>query len=277
MAKFTKDNFTFFDGFFEEPVFSLDSLDKKNIDYLVDKKFKSVAIDNSILGCISFEKLDFIEEIYISNNVCVDELYKLENLKRVVINIDNKNKSIDFYKFPKLEILSIDWYNNFPDLSKNENLRELSIWKFKPKSKSLAELSLPKRLEKLHITESNILDLSGLNLFSLKDFEAYYCSALNSVKGIESFSNNLNVMILENCRKLTYYEDIKYAKKLNKLILTKCGNMPNIKWIKELKNIKHFSFFDTKLVDGDTSYCFGIDYVSFKNQKHYNYKIEEFN
>jgi hypothetical protein len=182
---------------------------------------------------------------------------------------------LDYSKFSKLEILSIDWYNNFPDLSKNENLKELSVWKFRPKSKGLAELSLPKSLEKLHITESNILSLAGLELNNLREFEGHYCNALETVRGIDNFSNSLNVLILDYCRKLTSYEDLRYAKNLNKLILGDCGDIQNIKWLKDLKNMKHFSFWNTKLIDGDTSPCIGIDYVSFKNQKHYNYKKED--
>jgi hypothetical protein len=275
MAEFIKDGFSFFDGFFGEPVFNFSDLAHDKISYLLANRIKNVSIDNSIIECDFLEKLDFIEEIYISDSICLKGIYHLKNLKRIVINIENKKDLIDFSCFPKLEILSIDWYNNFPDLSKNENLKELSVWKFKPKSKSLAELSLPKNLEKLHITESNILSLEGLELDNLKEFEGHYCNALETVKGIRNFSKNLNVLILDYCRKLTSYEDLKFAKNVEKLILGNSGDIPNLKWLKNLKKVKHFTFVNTKITDGDTSPCFGIDYIGFKNQKHYNYKEED--
>ncbi len=277
MAEFIKDGFSFFDGFFGEPVFNICDLDQGKITYLLASRIKNVSIDKTLINCDFLEKLDFIEEIYISDSICLKGMYHLKNLKRIVMNIENKNCLIDFSCFQKLEVLSIDWYNNFADLSKNENLKELSIWKFKPKSKSLAELSLPKNLEKLYITESNILSLEGLVHDNLKEFEGHYCNALETVKGIENFSKNLNVLILEYCRKLTSYEDLSYSKSLKKLILCNCGDIPNIKWLKDLIRIKHFSFWNTKLIDGDTSPCFGIDYVSFRDLKHYNYKEEDIN
>jgi hypothetical protein len=276
MAEFIKDGFSFFDGFFGENVFNLNNLEENTLNYLITNKIKNVSIDNSIVEYDFFEKLDFIEEIYFSNNIAPEVIYQLKNLKRIVINIGKKKNFIDFSKFPKLEILSIDWYNNFPDLSKNEHLKELSIWKFKPKSKSLEELKLPDKLEKLHITESNILNLEGLALKSLKEFEGHYCNSLDTLKGIKDTGKNLEVLVLDYCRKLTNYDELKFCKELKKIILGNSGDIPSLNWLNELKEVKHFSFWNTKLIDGDTSSCFGIEYVSFKNQKHYNHKEEEF-
>lgn len=276
MAEFIKDGFSFFDGFFNEPVFNLNDLDKNKIDYIITNRIKNVSIDNSIFECDLLHKLDFIEEVYVSNNICLEGFYQLKKLKRIVINIENNKKSIDYSNFPNLEVLSIDWYSFFPDLSKNENLKELSVWKFKPKSKSLNELRLPEGLEKLHITESNILTLEGLQLSNLKEFEGHYCNSLESINGIENFSSSLKILILDYCRKLTQYNDLKNAKNLEKIILGSSGDIPSLDWLTKLKKVKHFSFWNTKLLDGDTSPCFGIDYVSFQNQKHYNHKAEEF-
>lgn len=276
MAEFIKDGFSFFDGFFNEPVFNLNDLDKNKIDYIITNRIKNVSIDNSLFECNFLHKLDFIEEVYVSNNICLEGFYQLKNLKRIVVNIENNKKSIDYSNFPNLEVLSIDWYSLFPDLSKNENLKELSVWKFKPKSKSLNELRLPEGLEKLHITESNILTLEGLQLSNLKEFEGHYCNSLKTINGIENFSSSLKILILDYCRKLTQYNDLKNAKNLEKIILGSSGDIPSLDWLTKLKKVKHFSFWNTKLLDGDTSPCFGIDYVSFQSQKHYNHKAEEF-
>ena len=42
------------------------------------------------------------------------------------------------------------------------------------------------------------------------------------------------------------------------------------------ERIKNVDFFRNKHLDGDLSYCFGIDYVYFKNSKHYNHRVEDF-
>lgn len=137
-------------------------------------------------------------------------------------------------------------------------------------------MSLPKSIERLKITQSNILSLQGLELDNLKEFEGHYCSSLVTVHGIEKFSKNLNILILDYCRKLKDYEELGQVYNLKKLILGDCGDIPNLQWLQNLKKLKHFSFWNTKLIDGDTSPCICIDYVSFKNAKHYNFKEEYF-
>jgi hypothetical protein len=277
------DGFEFFEGSYKDnnpyknPIFNLVEPEiERKIDYIKEKSIKRVSIGTNYHNLDFLSQLDFIEYVSIENNINIEKLYFLKDLKELHINSDNKKINLDYSKFPKLEILSIDWHNNFPGLYKNCNLKELYIWKFKPKSKSLAELSLPNSLEKLHITESNILSLEGLELCNLKEFEGHYCNGLETVKGIDKFAKNLNVLILDYCRKLSSYEYLKYTENLEKLILGDCGDIPNLNWLKELKNVKHFSFWNTKLTDGDTTPCFGIDYISFKNQKYYNHKVEEF-
>jgi hypothetical protein len=283
MAIITLDGFDFIDdinGNAEAMIVKGDSL-VDEINYLKSKNIKSIYLtyfkSKKIDNLEFLKELTFIEKVNFNDlDIGYTELYFLKNLKNITLSIKNKSQHLDFSRFPKLEILSIDWYNEFSDLSKNKNLKELSIWKFKPKTKSLAELSLPDGLEKLQISDSNILSLEGLKLNNLREFEVHYCNSLKTLNGIDKFSNKLNILILDHCRKLTSYEDLRFAGNLRKLILSDSGDIPNIHWLKDLKNIKHFSFWNTKLIDGDTSPCFGIDYITFKNQKHYNYKEEEF-
>ncbi len=251
------------------------------LNFIKQNKIRSIAInyfDSKFINDLKFlTEIKFIEDLTILDfDFSYHDIYLLENLKTLNLSIKSKNQKLDYSKFPMLEILSIDWYNGFPDLSKNSHLKELAIWKFKPKSKDFSELILPPYLQKLHITESNILNLKGLEQSNLKEFEAHYCNSLKTLDGIDKFKENLKVLILDYCRKLNNYEDLKHAINLEKLILGDCGDLPSINWLKELKKLKHFSFYNTKLLDGDTSPCFGIEYVSFKNQKNYNYKKEDF-
>lgn len=282
MAIISKDGFEFYEDINGNITFIFKGLNiQKEVDYVINNQIKSLAFNyfksNAVKDLEFLKDLNFIEKVSLDDlNFSYESLYYLINLKELTIGVKNKKQHLDYSNFPKLEILSIDWYNDFPDLSKNENLKELSVWKFKPKSKSLAELSLPKNLEKLHITESNILSLEGILMENLKEFEGHYCNSLETVTGIKDFSNNLELLILDYCRKLTNYDELKFCKELKKIILGNSGDIPSLKWLNELEKVKHFSFWNTKLIDGDTSPCFGIEYVSFKNQKHYIHKEEEF-
>lgn len=251
------------------------------INYIKARKIKSIAL--SYFESSDVANLDFLIEVPFIHTISITDLkinylglYNLLDLKSATLSVSSKNQYLDYSKFKKLEYLSIDWNSNFPDLSENKELKELVIWKFKPKSQSFQELRLPKELQSLEITESNILNLEGLDLDNLKKFEGHYCNRVSSVQGIRGISKSLNTLILDYCKKLSGYDELMSCGQLEKLILGDCGEIPNLAWLRRLKKIKHFSFYNTKLGDGDTSPCFGIQYVSFKNEKHYTHKVEEF-
>lgn len=279
MAQFERDGLKFFDGYFKEPVISLDAIEtRKQIDYILANRIKCISFNAKLIDFSFLSELDFVEEIYLSKTLASDysDFYKLYNLKRIVVSIEKNEPDLDYSKFLDLEYLSIDWHGKFPDLTKNTKLKKLAIWKFRPKSKTLGALQLPNSLESFEITESNITDLKGLSLPRIKQFEAHYCNALASLEGIDGFSNELETLILDYCRKLKSYEAIASATSLNKIILGNCGSIANLNWLSELKSVKHFAFNGTNLEDGDVGPCFGIDYVSFNNRRHYNHKLEAF-
>lgn len=281
MATLQKDGYTFYEGFFGEPVLGFNKEDDLNskIKYVLENKIKRVSFDSSIESFDFLSDIDFIEEVYLSkcNTKDYSKIHEISNLKRLVVNLDRGEPNLDYTKFKHLEYLSIDWYSNFPDLSQNYKLKDLLIWKFKPKQKSFNVLSLPVNLEYLHVTESNVLNLEGIvNVPNIKHIECHYCGKIESLKGVSNLSGNLEVLVLDYCKKLIDYEELKECVGLNKLVLGDCGPIPNLKWLSALSSLSHFSFWNTELLDGDTNPCFGIDYISFKNRRNYNHKIEEF-
>lgn len=253
----------------------------EEIEYIKANRIKSISINSESIIDLSFlNEINFIEEIYLNKfDIDYSGLYELKSLKEITINIHTPKPkpNIDYSQFKKLEYLSIDWYNAEIDLSVNENLKKIIIWKFKPKNKSFSYIKLPTSLESLEITESNIQSFDGLVLPNLKSFEGHYCSKLTSLDGLKKSSDNLQSFILGSCGNLTGYDDLKYCKNMEKIILTRCGDMESLSWLKPLKKVKHFTFLYTKVVDGDVSLCSGIKYVAFTNSRHYNHKMEEFN
>lgn len=254
---------------------------KNEIEYIKTKNIISISInsDSIVKDLNFFDKIDFIEEFYISKyDIDYSGIYKLKNLKSLdVIYRELIKPNIDYSQFKKLEYLSINWYNKELDLSENKNLKKLVIWKFKPKTKTFSYIKLPDSLESFEITESNVQNFDGLELPNLKSFEGHYCSKLTSLDGLKKSSDNLQSFILGSCGNLTNYDDLKHCKNLEKIILTRCGDMQSLSWLKPLKKVKHFTFLYTKVLDGDVSICSEIKYVAFTNSRHYNHKMEEFN
>jgi Leucine-rich repeat (LRR) protein len=280
MAIINIDGFNFYDNLKGEPeTFIIKGIElDKELNFIKRNNIKSVSIECSKIKDISFlEEINFIEDVTLNSSFeNYLGLYFLFNLKRITINVDDNYPKFDYSKFTYLEYLSIDWYKNFPDLSNNSNLKILTIWKYKPKSKAFEELQLPDNLESLKITESNINDFYGLRISKLKKIEGHYCRNLKSLNGIDKVSQNLEVLILDYCKKLTDYNELKKCLNLKKIILGDCGDIPSLKWLTKLNYVSYFSFWNTKVVDGDLLPCKGIKHVSFKNSRHYNYKVESF-
>lgn len=218
----------------------------------------------------------FIESITIGLVVDFKPLYYLKNLKYFSIEPVNKIQYLDFSKFPDLETLCTDWYKQFPDLSNNHKLKNLMLFKYSPISKSLQDLQLPGCLESLDIRQTNIINLEGIHQENLRVFCLYGARNLTSVQGIKNISNQLTEIDIESCRKLINYEELSVCSSLQRLDLTKCGDMQNLSWIKNLNNLNHFTFLDTKILDGDISPCHSINYVAFINSKNYNYYFKDF-
>ena len=255
---------------------------QNEIKYIIDNNINSIYLSH--FNSHKIENLDFLNEISFIEcinindlNLSYEPILKLNRLKKAILSINKKEQKIDFSQFSNLESLSCDWYEGFPDLINNKKLNELRLWKFNPKSKSLNSLKLPKTILKLHLNQTNISDLNGFESIFLEEFECYYCRNLISLDGIANFSEGIKTIIIENAKNLTNYLELIRCCKLNKLILTNCGEVENISWIKHLQNLKHFAFWGTNIIDGDLSLCFNIEYVSFNNKKHYNYKDSDFN
>jgi len=283
MGIIQKDGFDFIDDLKEVPstfIIKGHDLDEE-INYIKNNQIKSIYLtefkSKAIINLDFLKELKFINEVNLNGvDFDYDGLYHLENIKKLTLSIKNKNQYLDFSKFLELEELSIDWYKEFPNLSDNRKLRKLAIWKFRPQTSSLSALSLPEFLEELHLTESNILNLKGVELLNLKEFQAHHCKELQSLDGLFSFSPKIKILILDYCRKLTNYNELRYCINLQKIVLGDCGDIPSLKWLESLKEINHLSFWGTNLVDGNTSYCKGINYVNFKNKRNYSNKVEEF-
>ena len=277
MAEYTKDGFVFFDGFFNTPVFNLDNWNIENkVEYILRNNIKNISLDQSLDNFDFLRKINFIEEIYISENICEIDLYQLKQLKRMIVNVKKNKPQIDYSQFPELEYLSVDWYNKFPTLVENKKLKGLILWKFRPKERNFKGLCLPESIENIEITESNINSLEGLSLPNLKKVEVHYCRDLETLNGIELISATLESLIVEHCRNLTDYYVLSTCIYLKKIILGDCGDIPNLNWLTKLKKVEHFSFWGTKLLDGNVTPCYGINYVNFKDAKHYNHKAEDF-
>ncbi|PEZ02903.1 hypothetical protein CN326_19100 [Bacillus sp. AFS018417] len=254
------------------------------VDFINTHNFKSVYINslryepthiNFLKDCPQIEKLS-IGSSYITD---FSGLYRLKNLKS--LSLDELAVPINLAElesFTNLETLYIQWNKNITGFECCPNLRELLIWKYKPKQKNLEELASLTNLEKLTITQGNIDSLKGCGAFpKLTKLEINYLRNIEYIDEIEKNSSTLKWLEFGNCSKIKNHSYVSCLKELETLIFASCGDIQNLQFVKELLKLKHLSFVDSNIVDGNIEPCNGIHFVGFNDKRHYSHKFEELN
>ncbi|PFB27737.1 hypothetical protein [Bacillus cereus] len=254
------------------------------VDFINTNNFTDVYINDLrySLDHINFlERCPQIESLHISSTTITDysALYKLKNLKSLALEEPQVPLNVTALEsYTNLEELYIQWNKNITGFESCPNLKELYIWKYKPKQKNLEELMSLQKLEKLRITQGNINSLKGCRAFpKLKHLEIYYLRNLEHIDEIENNASTLTYIEFDHCSKIKNHGYLRYLTELETVILSGCGNIQNLQFVKELPKLKLLSFVDSTIVDGNLEPCVGIDFVGFNNKRHYSHKFNELN
>ena len=202
-------------------------------------------------------------------NFNIDGLYSLTNLERLLAG---KHK-IDFMAFPHLKVLDTRYPRpcEFPD-----EIHTLYLWYSKFKGKGLSSVRFPKAIKLLDITWSDLDDLTGMPS-GLENFTIAYTRKLSSLAGLENSSSSLNRVMLDHCPNLRDYSSLYECHNLSSLVIGDCREMPGIGFVNGMKDLRHFVFDGTVVRDHDLSPLKGLPFVSFTNNKEYNYRLKDFN
>ncbi|WP_329762742.1 hypothetical protein [Bacillus nitratireducens] len=201
----------------------------------------------------------------------VSSIYNLNKLQDIAV-IDS-NFKLELNKLTNLESLAMYCDKKVTGLEELTNLKSLSLWKYNPKNRDLKELEKLRGLEYFKITQSKIDSLSGIESFgNLKSLQLFYLRTLKSIESLKYTSEKLTSLEIEMCKNIETFCSIQYLESLEILRLLDCGDIPTIGFIKKLKELNCFSFVGSTVVDGDLSFCEGIEYVSFTDKKHYSNK-----
>ncbi|PEJ79349.1 hypothetical protein COL77_22445 [Bacillus wiedmannii] len=254
------------------------------VDFINTNNFTNVYINDLrySLNHINFlERCPQIESLQISSTCITDysALYKLKNLKSLALEEPQVPLNVTALEsYTNLEELHIQWNKNITGFESCPNLKELYIWKYKPKQKNLEELMSLQKLEKLSITHGNINSLKGCRAFpKLKHLEIHYLRNLEHIDEIENNASTLTYIEFNHCSKMKNHDYLRYLTELETVILSSCGNIQNLQFIKELPKLKQLSFVDSTIVDGNLEPCVGIDFVGFNNKRHYSHKFNKLN
>jgi hypothetical protein len=219
-----------------------------------------------------------VEAAYLQDPLCnASGLYHLSNLNWLLFS--GSKKELDLSPFAKLEALRAAWSPNLKGLDTCRKLRHLALWKFKPKTKDLMQLTSLERLIEIEITQSPIESLSGLGMFSqLQRLELSYLSKLKDISALKDVVATLKVLRFDRCKAVKNYAQVRLLKTLKELGINHCGVIPTISLIRDLPNLEHFSFVETNVFDGDLTACVEhprLKHVGFMDKRHYSHRFDE--
>lgn len=281
---YTKDGFKFRKNLFN-PNIEVIALTSSRIDVCIDyiKKNNIQGIEiNAQYGSYRFNNLDILEQL-VDCNIKVIELVtdykdisvlnKFKNLEQLQISI-NKTSIVNFENFPNLKYLSLDDTKNFINVDKAILLESLAIGTLNKNSK--IDFSKLVNLKDLYIVKGNIEDLDILKDLNIEKLSISFCSKLRNISSLVTLKNTLAEILFQNCKGIENIDVLGELENLYWLKMIDLGEIPSLSFIKKLKKLKNIAFANTNVLDGNLSYCEGLELVGFIDKKHYSHKNSEF-
>lgn len=183
---------------------------------------------------------------------------------------------IDFSKINGLHNLSICINRGTQNYNKVQTLKSLSIGNYKGADRNLSDLFCSPNLDTLTLNGCFVYSLNGIETSNkMQCVYLYRNRALTDITALRGVKNTLKALRIENCPKIQDFSVLGELENLELLELSGSNTLPNLNFLKSMKNLKTF-VFNMNVLDGDLSPCLNLSYVySEKNRKHYNLKDAE--
>jgi Leucine-rich repeat (LRR) protein len=248
------------------------------VSYILENQIFKVALENvteAMFPDLSFFKKLGISSLAInSSSLNLSKFPVLETLQELYLN--DFQGLVICSAFPGLKFCAMDWEKKFRNPLRGCQLETLYIRSFSPPSFDLREIDEQRLLSHLHITQTSIITLRGVeSLESLAQLEIHYAPKLIDIASVAALKKNLRALSLFNAKNIENLDVISGLTNLETLILNGLGDIPTIKFIRNLPNLTELRLYETNVVDGDMSPCLEIFDVGFTNRKHYTHKMKD--
>lgn len=251
------------------------------------------------------EVIEFINEERIEKALIIAEsidfITLCPTLKHLRITpADSAKNEFDYsplYKMPKIKSLHCEnacgTKNNisaYIDCSKIKGLEDIHISSAEYKNynsiKTLKGLGLSNYsegdlsnafnseiLDTLSVFQSKIKSLNGIQKsYKMQCLYLHYNRLLSDISALKTIKTTLKTLRIENCPSIDDFSVLGELESLELLELSGNNELPNLNFLKTMKNLKTF-VFNVNIKDGDLSQCLKLSYAfSEKNRKHYNLK-----
>lgn len=257
---------------------------EKYVKYINDKKIKNAIIFTSDIlylpRCPSLQMIRIMSSWNSLKDFDFSPLYDMPNVKYILCQ--NKYgpqkqhvRDIDYSKIKGLISLSLEVNNGTLNFNKVETLKSLCIRGFKGKNGDLTDLFCSKELDTLDLIRSTVRSLNGIDKSKkMQCLYLRYNRNLSDISALRDVKNSLRALEIQNCAKIKDFSVLGELDNLQLLRLSGSNNLPNLDFIKSMKNLKTFTC-EMNVVDGNLTPCLNLSYVYFQNRKHYNLKDKE--
>lgn len=218
---------------------------------------------------------DFIEGLLISEKTKIDKLHLFKKINYLCLPNDIAD-DVDLSIFKDITSLTFQFSKRINGLDACRNLHSIVIRNYKSTSGNLADLPIFPVLHELVLSQTLINSLQGIEKFTnLGEFEAFRAYNLKSIAPLQLLIK-LEKVKFESCKKIMDFEMLGNISSLKKIILLDSGMVKSLSFVKKLSSLETITFWGTRVLDGDISYCEGIKNVGFDNKRHYTHKAEDF-
>ncbi|MDQ6597988.1 hypothetical protein E2K98_30295 [Bacillus salipaludis] len=243
-----------------ESVEYINEFNVKNVD-VVDFDCNDL---NFLKECLSIENLSILNH-FIKD---LSGIYGLTKLRVLSINETTTKVEFRIDELKNLEELYGELPKNTVGINKLNTLKKVELWGYKPKSRNLNEFKNLKSLNVINITESRLDTLDGIEgIVNLKSLGLYYLRTLKDITALQDVKAPITELFFENSKSIVDFSPIQNLKKLEKLKISSCGDIPSLSFVPTLNELKSLVFSGTNVLDGNLTFCEGIEYVYYTKQK----------
>lgn len=231
-----------------------------------------------ITRCPTLKHLQIIPADNVGDGFDYSPLYRMPQIKSLhcltEYGFDEEfSASVDCLKINGLESFHAtnSRYENFHRV---KTLKNLAISNYK--EQNLCNVFESSIIDTLSVIQCKIKSLEGIEKSNkMQCLYLYYNRCLQDITALGKVKKTLRALRIDNCPKIEDFSILGELENLELLELTGSNILPNLNFIKKMKNLKTF-VFSMNVKDGDLSSCLDLSYVySQKNRKHYNLKDSE--
>ena len=176
-------------------------------------------------------------------------ILNLNHLKYLRLN--ESSQALDLSVFPLLERADLWWHRGLTNFKALKHLKVLGLFRFHPKTKDFTEFDSLESLEKLHLCQSNITSLRGIERFPDLNFLALRrLLKLCNIENIRSLTR-LEEVEFEVCKKVNNFSAISDLVKLRHIIAADCGTVKSVAPFLSLPKVETIVLLGTRIRNED--------------------------